>query len=248
MNRYYYDLHIHSCLSPCAEDDMTPANIAGMGALCGLNIMALTDHNTTGNLEAFFAACKRHGIVPVGGMELTTAEEIHIICLFETLENALAFGEEVKRHLPPIKNRPDIFGNQLYMDAEDNVLGEEEVLLLTASDLDLDDAAALVRKFGGAVYPAHVDRDSNGIIAILGDIPPEPGFTACEFNDSANAVTYPERYPIISGLSVLSCSDAHRLWEISEAENSLELDDEPYSSAKVRQELIKFLKGKADEG
>lgn len=246
MNRYYYDLHIHSCLSPCAEDDMTPANIAGMGALCGLNIMALTDHNTTGNLEAFFAACKRHGIVPVGGMELTTAEEIHIICLFETLENALAFGDEVKKHLMPIKNRPDIFGNQLYMDSEDNILGEEPTLLLTASDLDLDSAVKLARSFGGAVYPAHVDRDSNGIIAILGDIPPDEGFTACEFNDSANAETYPERYPIINGLSALSCSDAHRLWEISEAENFLDLDDEPYSSAKVRQELIKFLKGKVD--
>lgn len=246
MNRYYYDLHIHSCLSPCAEDDMTPANIAGMGALCGLNIMALTDHNTTGNLPAFFSACKRHGIIPVGGMELTTAEEIHIICLFETLENALAFGEEVKKHLPPIKNRADIFGNQLFMDDEDNVLGEEPILLLTASDLDLDSAVKLARSFGGAAYPAHVDRDSNGIIAILGDIPPDEGFTACEFNDSANAETYPQRYPIINGLSVLSCSDAHRLWEISEAENFLNLDDEPYSSAKVRQELIKFLKGKAD--
>ena len=244
--KLYYDLHIHSCLSPCAEDDMTPANIAGMGALCGLNIMALTDHNTTGNLEAFFAACKKHGIVPVGGMELTTAEEIHIICLFETLENALAFGDEVKKHLIPIKNRPDIFGNQLYMDDEDNILGEEPTLLLTASDLDLDSAVKLARSFGGAVYPAHVDRDSNGIIAILGDIPPDEGFTACEFNDSNNAETYPERYPIINGLSVLSCSDAHRLWEISEAENFLDLDDEPYSSAKVRQELIKFLKGKAD--
>lgn len=246
MNRYYYDLHIHSCLSPCAEDDMTPANIAGMGALCGLNIMALTDHNTTGNLPAFFSACKRHGIIPVGGMELTTAEEIHIICLFETLENALAFGEEVKKHLPPIKNRADIFGNQLFMDDEDNVLGEEPILLLTASDLDLDSAVKLARSFGGAAYPAHVDRDSNGIIAILGDIPPDEGFTACEFNDSENAETYPQRYPIINGLSVLSCSDAHRLWEISEAENFLDLDDEPYSSAKVRQELIKFLKGKAD--
>lgn len=246
MNRYYYDLHIHSCLSPCAEDDMTPANIAGMGALCGLNIMALTDHNTTGNLPAFFSACKRHGIIPVGGMELTTAEEIHIICLFETLENALAFGEEVKKHLPPIKNRADIFGNQLFMDDEDNILGEEPILLLTASDLDLDSAVKLARSFGGAAYPAHVDRDSNGIIAILGDIPPDEGFTACEFNDSKNAETYPQRYPIINGLSVLSCSDAHRLWEISEAENFLDLDDEPYSSAKVRRELIKFLKGKAD--
>lgn len=243
MQGYYYDLHIHSCLSPCAEDDMTPANIAGMGALCGLNLMALTDHNTTGNLRAFFDACKTHGIVPVGGMELTTAEEIHIICLFATLEAALEFGEEVYQHLPDIKNRPEIFGNQFYMDSLDNVLAEEPKLLLTASDLSLDEACALVRKYGGAVYPAHIDRDSNGIISILGDIPPEPGFTAYELNDKASYNEYRERYPLITGMNMLTCSDAHRLWEINEAVNCLSIDDEPYSSTKVRQELIKMLNG-----
>jgi len=243
MNSYFYDLHIHSCLSPCADDDMTPNNIANMGNLLGLNLMALTDHNTCKNLPPFFAACKRNGIVPVGGMELTTAEEIHLLCLFETLEAALEFGKEIQSHLPPIKNRADIFGNQLITDDEDNVIGEEEKLLLSATDLDLDSAVKLVRSYGGAAYPAHVDRESNGIIAILGDIPPEPGFTACEFNDGANTLPYQERYKSLRELTTLSCSDAHHLWDISEAENSLTLDDEPYSGAKVRSSLIRMLKG-----
>ena len=78
MNKYYYDLHIHSCLSPCGDNDSTPANIAGMGVINGLNIMALTDHNTTKNCPAFYEAAKAHGIIPVAGMELTTAEDIQI--------------------------------------------------------------------------------------------------------------------------------------------------------------------------
>ena len=83
MNRYYYDFHLHSCLSPCADDDNTPSNIAGMGVVSGLNIMALTDHNTCKNCPAFFEAAKRNGIIPIAGMELTTSEDIHIIFLFQ---------------------------------------------------------------------------------------------------------------------------------------------------------------------
>ena len=113
MNRYYYDFHIHSCLSPCADNDMTPNNIAGMAALAGLNIVALTDHNTARNCPAFFAAAKKNGIIPVAGMELTTAEDIHLVCLFEDIDKALAFNDEVDKHRIRIPNRTDIFGDQL---------------------------------------------------------------------------------------------------------------------------------------
>ena len=97
MKQYYYDLHIHSCLSPCGDDDSTPDSIVGMGELNGLNLMALTDHNTVKNAPAFFKAAERHGIVPVAGMELTTAEDIHVVCLFETLEGALDFDREIEK-------------------------------------------------------------------------------------------------------------------------------------------------------
>ena len=106
--RFYYDLHVHSCLSPCADDDNTPNNLAGMAKLCGLNVVALTDHNTTKNCPAFFEACGRYGIVPIPGMELTTSEDIHVICLFPSLESAMSFGEEVEKRRVPIKNRADI--------------------------------------------------------------------------------------------------------------------------------------------
>ena len=112
MSQYYYDLHVHSCLSPCADDDMTVHNIAGMAALKGLQIVALTDHNTCGNCRSFYAACKRQGIIPIAGMELTTAEEIHLICLFEELESAEAFEKEFKAYRLRVRNRVEIFGHQ----------------------------------------------------------------------------------------------------------------------------------------
>ena len=112
MSRYYYDLHIHSCLSPCADNDNTPNNIAGMAKLAELDIVALTDHNSVKNCPAFFEAAERYGIVPVAGMELTTSEDIHMICLFERLEDALVFGDEIDKRRMPVKNRPEIFGDQ----------------------------------------------------------------------------------------------------------------------------------------
>lgn len=238
MTRYYYDLHIHSCLSPCADDDMTPNNIAGMAALKGLNLLALTDHNTCKNCPAFFDACRQMGIVPVAGMELTTAEDIHVVCLFESLDDAMAFDEEVAKHLAPIKNRPEIFGNQLILNSEDEPVGEVEPLLISATDLWLDDALELARRYGAHVHPAHIDRESNGIVSILGNIPEEYGFNFFELNDRNNREEYEKYIPEQHRDNVLVCSDAHHLWDISEAEHSLMIDDEPYSSALVRKRLF----------
>lgn len=243
MSRYYYDLHIHSCLSPCADNDMTPCNIAGMAAIKGLGIVALTDHNSIKNCRAFFAAAKRHGIVPIAGMELTTAEDVHIVCLFPTLEAAEKFDDEYRSFRILYKNRKDIFGDQLILDEEDNVIGEEEHLLLNASTLSIEEAGLLARKYGAAVFPAHIDRDENGIIAALGCVPETPHFHAVEFRDRESIGEYSEKYGLSDKL-ILTDSDAHYLWDISEAENYIELEDEPYSSDLVRRKLIEALSGK----
>lgn len=243
MSRYYYDLHIHSCLSPCADNDMTPCNIAGMAAIKGLGIVALTDHNSTKNCRAFFAAAKRHGIVPIAGMELTTAEDVHIVCLFPSLEAAEKFDDEYRSFRILYKNRKDIFGDQLILDEEDNVIGEEEHLLLNASTLSIEEAGLLARKYGAAVFPAHIDRDENGIIAALGCVPETPHFHAVEFRDRESIGEYSEKYGLSDKL-ILTDSDAHYLWDINEAENYIELEDEPYSSDLVRRKLIEALSGK----
>lgn len=242
MSRYYYDFHIHSCLSPCGDDDMTPANIAGAATLAGLNIVALTDHNTAKNCPAFMKAAKAYGIIGIAGMELTTAEDIHVVCLFEKLDEALSFSEEIEKHIVKIKNRPEIFGRQQIMDEEDNILGEEEFLLSNATDISVEDVPELVRKFGGVCYPAHIDRTANGIVSILGVFPEENDFGCYELHSAEKTTEYEDRFNHLKNKIRLIGSDAHYLWDLRDAEDYIELDDEPYSSDLVRKRLFEYLR------
>lgn len=240
MKKYYYDLHIHSCLSPCGDDDSTPSSIAGMGKLNGLDIMALTDHNTCKNCPAFFDACLRHGILPIAGMELTTAEDIHAVCLFPNLNKAMDFDEflQVRRILFP--NRKDIFGNQLICDSEDNVIGEEENLLTNATDISVEEAPSLVESFGGICYPAHIDRDANGIISVLGTFPENSGFTCVELHDGEKAEEYAENFDLLNKHLIIS-SDAHYLWDIKECSDFLYLE-EIADSLTAGESVIEYLR------
>jgi hypothetical protein len=239
MKKYYYDLHIHSALSPCGDNESTPASVAGMAKVNGLDIVALTDHNTAKNCPAFFEAAKRHGIIAVAGMELTTSEDIHAVCLFENLGDAMRFGEEIEKHRILVENRKDIFGNQIIMDGEDNVIGEEKYLLSNATDISIEGAPELVKSFGGVCFPAHIDRDSNGIISVLGTFPKTPDFSAFELHFKENVEKYVTKYGL-SDKTVIVSSDSHSLSEIRDRENYFLLEDEPYSSDYVRKQL--FLK------
>ena len=226
MSRYYYDLHIHSCLSPCADNDNTPHNLAGVGKLAGLQLMALTDHNTCRNCPAFFEAAKEMGIVPVAGMELTTTEDIHMVCLFPTLSDALAFDGEIDARRVRIQNRPDIFGEQLLTDAADNILGKEEFLLSNATAVTLEESVPLVLRYHGVCYPAHIDREANGILAVLGMLPDTPQFPCVELHDAAkeDALRAKNRLP----QTVVVSSDAHCLWDIRDRAHAFALaDDDP---------------------
>ncbi len=201
--KYYYDLHLHSCLSPCGDMDMTPNNITGMAKLLGLDIIALTDHNTSLNCEATIAAGKENGVVVVPGMELTTSEDIHAACLFPTLERALEWSEYVDNHRIKIKNRPDIYGRQVIM----NALDEE------------------IRSFGGICYPAHVDRDSLSILSVLGEIDESCGFITAELADKSKLDTLRRLHPILDTLNIVTNSDAHYLENMRDAENQIELEE-----------------------
>lgn len=241
MNKYFYDFHIHSCLSPCADDEMTPNNIAGMAALAGLQIVALTDHNSTRNCPAFYAAAKRHGIIPIAGAELTTAEDIHIVCLFPDLDAAAAFDKDLQKHRILIPYHTDFFGKQLVMDAEDNLVDTEPHLLSNATDITVDAAKDYIEQFGGICYPAHIDRQANGIIATLGVFPKTPAYACAELIDLHNASEWAQKHPVLSEKQLLFGSDAHYLWDIPDKAHYLELEDTPYSSALVRKHLFERL-------
>jgi len=244
MKSYYYDLHVHSCLSPCADNDMTPNSIAGMASLAGLDIVALTDHNSTKNCPAFFKAAKRYGVVPVAGMELTTNEDIHIICLFERLEDAMDFGAFVDRERMRIKNRPSVFGDQLIIDEDDNITGSEEFLLHTAAALSSETVTETVSSFNGICYPAHIDRSANGIISILGAFPEKPSFNIAELNNINNKALYTDKYPALKNKMLVTASDAHRLCDIRDAESSFLLPDGLSDEEEIRHELFIKLKSR----
>lgn len=244
MNRYYYDFHIHSCLSPCGDDDMTPANIVGTATLAGLNIVALTDHNTAKNCPAFFKFAKKYGIVAVAGMELTTSEDIHIICLFEKLDDAMSFDKEVEKHRVLVQNRPEIFGKQQILDEEDRVVGEEEFLLINATNISVENVSEVVSSFGGICFPAHIDRESNGIVSVLGNFPEDYDFNCYEIYNADSYDEYEKQFPHLKSKLRLIGSDAHFLWDIRDAKDYIELDDEPYSSELVRKRLFEYLRRK----
>ena len=136
------DFHIHSVLSPCADALMTPANIVNMARLQGLDVIAVTDHQSCGNCAATMDTAKKLGgplVIP--GLEAESAEEIHLICLFPDLDAVQKMTDLIRLHLPPIANRPDIFGDQIYYDADDQPRGTEEILLMQACGLSVDEIA-----------------------------------------------------------------------------------------------------------
>ncbi len=220
MNKFYYDLHVHSCLSPCADDDMTPCNIARMAHIKGLDIVALTDHNSARNCPAFFHHCNALNITPIAGIELTTAEDIHLICLFRDLGSALSFDSYLSRHRLKIKNKPEIFGHQYILDINDQIVEEEDFLLPVASELSLERAYDLVLKYNGASFPAHIDRRANSLISTLGTYTNNPYFGFAEYSSISNVENYQAKYPLLDDVVPLTSSDAHHLWDINEKRDS----------------------------
>ncbi len=225
LKSIYYDLHIHSCLSPCGDADMTPANIAGMAAVKGLDVIALTDHNSCRNCGAAMRAAENYGVVCIPGMELTTAEEAHAVCLFRTLEAALDFDAYVYDRLQKIPNKEKFFGEQLLMDEEDTVLGKEPNLLINATDIPFDEVWALAKRFDGVMFPAHLDKTTTSLISSLGFIPPESEFTTAEIKDLKNLHELRAEHPYLEHCRIISNSDAHLLEDIREPELTLEVGE-----------------------
>lgn len=212
------DLHIHSCLSPCGDELMTPNNIVNMALLKELDVIAVADHNTAGNLPAVFELARQKGLGVLPGIEANTAEEVHVLCYFFDLESCLAFSGAIYEHLPPIPNRPDYFGEQLLLDASDEVIGSEEKLLISALDLSIDELVALCGAHGGVCVPAHINRSANSLLNNLGFLPPGVPFAALEVSPSAP----PPPASVTDGWRILRSSDAHYLEHMLERESYLD--------------------------
>ena len=195
---------------------MAPRDIAETAREKGLDIIALTDHNTALNCPAFREACNSFGLYPLFGMEVTTSEELHCLALFSKVEEALAFGDEISACYRGPVNIPEKFGDQIYLDEEENILGVVEVNLAQgATDLSLTGLGSLIRSAGGLFIPAHIDRPSYSIASQLGFLPPDD-YHALE-------VTLPRPHIDTGSYPLTAGSDAHYPEDIGKRYTLLEV-------------------------
>ena len=225
MKTLEYDLHIHSCLSPCGDDDMTPGNIVGMAALKGLEVIAVTDHNSCKNCPAVLHFAEEFGILAIPGMELCTSEEVHAVCLFPTLSKAMEFDAYVEKKLIAFPNNVEIFGNQFIYNKEDEPAGTFENLLINSTEISFDGLWDLVRSFDGVMFPAHLDKNANSLLSNLGFVPPDSRFMAAEVRNLDSLPELVRQNPYLERCVILQNSDAHQLGDIKEPGLPLEVEE-----------------------
>ena len=225
-----YDLHIHSCLSPCGDEDMTPANIVGMAAIKNLDCIALTDHNSCKNCPAAAHFAKEYGVMFIPGMELTTMEEVHVVCLFPTLDEAMQFDQLVYERLLPVQNDEQIFGRQIIRNEDDEECGKVEHLLINATSILFDDVFDLLKPYRGVMIPAHIDKSANSLLANLGFVPPTAKFRCAELRDLSKLHELQKSNEYLKGCTIITDSDAHYLEHINEPVHSLYVNEKTVDS------------------
>ncbi|WP_367924086.1 PHP domain-containing protein [uncultured Ruthenibacterium sp.] len=215
MSALRADLHIHTCLSPCADDDLTPATAAGLAKLAGADLIAITDHNSARNLPAAQIACEAYGLRLLPGIEANTCEEIHLLCYFGKVETALSFSEKLNAFLPSFPYDSSVWGRQLVMDENDCVLDQIPKLLTGALTLSLAETAALCRAMGGIPVPAHADADSYSLFSVLGGWPMDVDFDLMEAKDPEKVSCLIEKGFFPAGKPLLFSSDAHCMQNVA---------------------------------
>ncbi len=207
------EFHVHTVLSPCAEIEMIPPLIVEEALSRGIQWIAITDHNASANVEAVINAAKGTDLTITAGMEVQTQEEIHSLCLFDTLDQILAFQQFIDAALPPLENRPDFFGEQLVVDETGDFIRRETRLLLNSAALSIREAWEKVQELGGLFIPAHIDRKAFGMIANLGFIPIDTPIEALEISRHTTPALARSAYPQIGQTPLIKSGDAHRLNE-----------------------------------
>lgn len=172
LREWNLDLHLHTSLSPCADNEMLPSTVVGRAKELGIEILAITDHNTVENAASFMQKGEELGIKVFPGMELQTREDIHLVCLFEQLEEAYRLQEIVYQKLPPLQNKREVLGEQWLVDSTDQIRGELDRLLLVGTDFTLEEAVESVHLLNGLCIASHLDRQAFSLWGYLGTIPP----------------------------------------------------------------------------
>lgn len=230
LRTYKADLHVHTCLSPCTELDMTPRRIVRQAKTERIDLIGICDHNSSENSHAAIQAGNALDIRVIPGMEVTSQEEVHILALFDELENALELQEYIYRFLPG-ENDEEAFGRQVVMNENDEVLKHSDKLLIGATTLSLEKIIRFIHRFNGIAIASHIDRESFSIISQLGFIPEDLELDAVEVSPHITiedaGKKYPGRHPIISS------SDAHYPEDIGNAFTTFILKDGTVAEIKM---------------
>ncbi|RKD33188.1 PHP domain-containing protein [Thermohalobacter berrensis] len=223
------DLHIHSALSPCGDNEMTPNNIVNMAYLKGLDVIAVTDHNTMLNAKPVMELGKEKNILVIPGIEVTTKEEVHVLCYFKELKSGMKFQDIIYDNLPNVKNNTEVFGKQLIFNKKDKVIGEVNKLLINSTNFSLSEIRDLAIKYGGVVVPAHIDKKAYSIISVLGFMPDNLKFNTVEISVNQD-YSLLDKFIDIGNYNVIVNSDAHYLGDINERISFIDVKDKTIGS------------------
>jgi predicted metal-dependent phosphoesterase TrpH len=206
MGKVRADLHVHTCLSPCGDDQMRATAIVEQAGKAGLDMIGICDHNSAENVSAVMSAGARAGLAVIPGMEVTSREEVHILGLFGATEGLIDLQRIVYENLPG-ENDQEAFGSQLVIDERDCVVGTNNKLLIGATTLAVEQVVGAIHQFGGLAIASHIDRERFGIIGQLGFIPEGLGLDGVEVAN-ASLREWDYAYPVVAS------SDAHYLEDV----------------------------------
>ena len=233
LKRFRADLHLHTCLSPCAELDMTPRGIVDAARSRGVDIIAVTDHNSAENVEATRRAAEGTEIGVLGGMEISTAEEVHIIALFERPEDILMMQGIVYENLPSGLNDERLYGQQVVVNEHDEVLGFNTRLLITATRLGTNALVDVIGSLGGLAIASHVDREAFSIITQLGFIPETVKLDALEFSALVRREDAEVRFSALAAFPWVSFSDAHHVADIGRRVTTFTIEEPTFAEVRM---------------
>jgi len=214
MTLFRADLHIHTVLSPCGDLDMSPVKIVEAAARKGLDIIGITDHNSTRHCSILAKIARKRGIFVLQGAEITSREEVHCLAFFEDNESLLKLQDFLDENLPDIKNDPVKFGYQVQVDEDELIVYEEQKLLINAIAKSLEEVHAFVCNHGGIFIPAHIDRKKNSVFSQLGFLPPDLKLYALEVSRRTSISEFRSLHPELANYKMINSSDAHYLQDI----------------------------------
>lgn len=237
LHPYKADLHIHTVLSPCGDLEMSPTNIVDRALARGLDMIAISDHNTTRQVKVTQRVGRDRGLFVLGGVEVTSQEEAHCLCFFENDAQLDEFQLFLDAHLPPIPNDEERFGYQLIVDENEEIVGEEEYHLLNAIDVDIEGIYEEVHRIGGLFIPAHVNKGSTSLVSQLGFVPPDLKADGLEINRFVTKEDFLKKNAYLKRFGFITDSDAHFVDNIGDVYNVL------YMEHRTFDEFRKAIKG-----